>query len=54
MPDVSRTGSEVDVARGARTFTEWVESLAHDPAAIKAARQARRRKSVLGDLVPRE
>ncbi|HEX3364447.1 fused DSP-PTPase phosphatase/NAD kinase-like protein [Phenylobacterium sp.] len=37
-----------------RSFTEWVESPAYDPAAIKAAYQARTRKSRLADLVPRE
>lgn len=43
-----------DGASGGRTFTEWVESPAYDPAAIKAAYQAGGRKSVLADLVPRE
>jgi protein tyrosine/serine phosphatase len=37
-----------------RTFIEWVQSPAYDPAAIKAAYAARPRRSWLADLLPRE
>lgn len=39
---------------GARSFIQWVESPAYDPAEIKATYQARGKRSVLADLVPRE
>ena len=43
-----------DNPAGGSTFTEWVESPAYDPAAIKAAYQARPKRSLLADLLPRE
>ncbi|WP_414692360.1 fused DSP-PTPase phosphatase/NAD kinase-like protein [Phenylobacterium sp.] len=41
-------------APAGRTFLEWVESPAYDPAEIKASYAARPRRSLLADLLPRE